>query len=870
MRADRFYNNFYALPFQRAIWEGTLRNTTTHYPTARRDPIFTPLFTAILGTGGFTIGATTITYAGIASAIATTALAIGVQALMAPKTPKPESGKVPKTQSVPNRAWVVGRTRLGGAYMLWEASGKFLYSVQALAGHRIHSVNRYWLHDDEVEIDGNGYTTNDNNGRYGNNVRIMSRLGAAVETPYAPLVSALAGSGVWTNNHRGDGQASVAMTVESSEAKNQQKRFPYGAPQLSVEVDGAPCWDFRDPSQSPTNPATWTWTRNSALILCWHECFNEFGNRRDYRTAILPVLDMWKEEANICDEDVPLAGGGTEKRYECNGFDTTENGPKVGTNAILATCDGWMCERGDGALLLTVGKFRESRVETLSDADVIGHQIQYDVLFEDECNRLVPKFTNPATAYSTCDTDYFEDTDAQLEAGRVLSQDADYGWCHQWRQARRLGKRDWLRLQQKVKGSIDVRSSGLNAIYSRWVRMATPVRIPRLDGKLIENRMSTVAITRGGYTMNITQHPDTIDDWNPAVDEGQQPPVPSALGSDEIVAPVINLVQAKPNGSAVYVRVVVVDPADDSLTPVVRYRVHNTGSGNPGAWVEQQFPGAVPATGFIDLNTNTVPQDTVLDIQAAFIGSNNSYGPWSITAQVTSTVDPVMPLALTSFINSDAAPHLGRATIGFTTGNDTHIRTVQLFRVASGAPFDPGVLTPIATLAVSPNGTYSFVDGDATRSNLFVNSGFDADVSWTKDSNWTISAGVATHSNTAGNLYQSVSLTSAGVYRFGYTIPAVTTAGSGVAAFLAGGTPLIGPARTVAGSYREKLTNNSSGNSLAGFIGQASFGGSLDNVAVFLETPSCAPQGIWDYYASPFNSSGVIGPSSGPVTVSIV
>jgi len=191
---------------------------------------------------------------------------------------------------------------------------------------------------------------------------------------------------------------------------------------------------------------------------------------------------------DIYDEDIPLAAGGTERCYECNGWDTAENGPKVGTQAILATCDGWMIERGDGAFLPTVGKFCESRVETITDADLIGHQIQYDVLFEDECNRLVPKFTYPDTGYSSCDTDYFDDTVAHLTAGRVLSQDGDYRFCHQWRQARRLGIRDWRRLQRKVKGSIDDRTSCINAIYSRWVRFDTPVRLPRLDGKLMENR----------------------------------------------------------------------------------------------------------------------------------------------------------------------------------------------------------------------------------------------------------------------------------------------------------------------------------------------------------------------------------------------
>lgn len=672
MRNDRFYEHSYASDCQRHVWHYMLKNTTAKFPIARRDPIFTPLFTAVFSSLGLTVGTGLTTAVTISSAIATTALAIGIQALMAPKPPDPESGRVPKTQSTPFRIWSIGRNRLAGAYMLWEASGDFLYATQALVGHKVKSINRYWLHDDEVFLDVNGYTTNDDNGRYGNNVRLMTRIGLSTETAYAPMVAKLASSGIWTNNHRGDGQASVAMIAESTAAKNQQKRFPYGAPQVSVEVDGALCWDFRDVTQSPTNPATWTWTRNPVLQLCWHECFNEFGNRRDYAKAILPVLDMWVEEANICDEDIARASGGTEKRYECSGWDTTENGPKVGTNSILAACDGWMCERGDGALLLTVGKFRESRVEELTDADIIGHHIQYDVLFEEETNRLVPKFTYPDTGYSSCDTDYFENTAEQLTSGRVLSQDGDYRFCQQWRQARRLGIRDWRRIQQKVKGSIDVRLSGLNAIYSRWVRLSTPIRLPRLNGKVIENRRSTLAITRGGFTMDIVQHPDNIDDWNPATDEGMQPPVPNTLGTAEISPGVINTVQAKANGGSVYLRVVLVDPGSDSWTPVIFYRI----SGSSSAWIEQQFPTWAVAGGYIELNTGAVPVDVDLDVQAGYIGSNGSYGPRSPTETVHTTADPTPPGPVTGV---SVAPGTGNTTINWTASNSSNYAGARIY-----------------------------------------------------------------------------------------------------------------------------------------------------------------------------------------------
>ncbi|PJR11563.1 hypothetical protein [Sinorhizobium meliloti] len=655
--------------------------TTSLYSEVLFDPIFTPIFTAVLGTGGFAIGATTISYASIASAIATTAISIGLQAALAqsPKPPKPEDGRAPLNQAIPYRIYAVGRTRLAGARMMWEAVGSNLYSVQAIAGHRIKSFNRFYLNDDEVTVVDNVVTPLTTGGRYGAgsaNVRLYTRLGANPETPYTELVSALGADGIWTDGHRGDGQASLAMRAHNADAQDQQTAFPYGAPSPSVEIDGAYCWDFRDPAQDPADQGTWTWTRNSAVICAWHLCFNEFGFGLDYTKALLPVIDLWKEEADVCDELVPLKGGGTERRYECNGWDTTENGPKSGLNAILSTCDGHLVARGDGARILTVGKFRESRTATLTDADIVGHQVQYDVLFEDECNRLVPKFTYPATNYTSCDTDFFEDTDAQLSAGRVLTQEGSYEWCHQWRQARRLGKRDWHRLRQKVKGSLDIRLSGINAVYARWVRLETPKRLPRLNDKLIENRRSVLALTKGGFSMDFVEHPEGIDAWNPATEEGQQPPVPPAVNASNIPTPVINLIQAKASNNSVYIRVVVIDPDEDSLIPVVRYRVADIGAGTPGAWIEQPFPGADPSGGYINLNTNTVPVDQELEVQVAFKASNGKYSNWSVTEEVTSTADPTPPgvVSVTS-----ATGGVGTATFNWTAPNSSNYAGAKIY-----------------------------------------------------------------------------------------------------------------------------------------------------------------------------------------------
>ncbi|HBF30868.1 hypothetical protein [Rhizobium sp.] len=671
----------------RVVWTQDLLNSTflRRGPAVHYDPIFTPFFASIGLTG--TIAGTTIATAAVASAIATTALSIGLQLLLAPKPPKPDDGKVPVTQAVPYRQWAVGRLRVSGAYMLWEAKGSALYSVQALTGHRIRNINRYWLHDDEItdNIDGDGYT-NFGDDPYKNNVRVFHRLGLDVETPYSEIVNGysgvdgLGGEGIWTNQHIGHGTASVAMVCRQAKASEQAARFPFGAPRLSVEVDGAYVWDFRDSAQDPENPETWVWSRNGALILAWNLCFNPYGERRDYKKAILPVLDMWQEEANICDEDVPTAAGGTEKRYWVSGFDTTEHDPKVSNNYIMAAMDGWICYRGDGAVLLTVGKFRESRVATLTDANLMGYRMQHDVLPQDECNRLVPKFNYPDTDYSESDTDFFEDETAQTTIGRVLSKEANYLWCTQWRQARRLGKRDWLRIRQKVSGTFDVRLSGINAVYARWIRLSTPIGLPDYDGTLIENKKSVVALTKGGFTMNWMKHPtpEEIEAWDPATDEGQKPPVPSKPNPANLDAPVIYSVVPNASGSgSVYLAIRIIDPGDDSLSLKIRYRLEDNGSGVSGDWVYQTFSEFTASGGYIDVSSTTVPSNTTLEVQAVWFTAAGKYSDYSATDTVFTTADPTAPNSVSVTSVMTGVP--GEVTIRWTAPNSTNYAGAKVY-----------------------------------------------------------------------------------------------------------------------------------------------------------------------------------------------
>jgi hypothetical protein len=677
-----------------------------------QDPIFTPIFTALIGTGGFTIGATTITYASLLSGVATAALTAFVGVLLAPTPPKPEDGRAPISQAIPPRIYGYGTARIGGFAMLWEEWRRWLYYVGAIAGHRIHQVRGLWMDDERVTLDEYGFVQRSASKRFGwEYVRVDWRLGLPIETAYDFIAGNLQDSGMYGSDFRGDGQASVGISFRPAKADAFGKVYG-GIPRPSLEADLALVWDFRDPLQDPEDESTWTWTTNPVLIIAHYLCFSEFGFRRNYAEAILPVIEQWVQEANICDEPVPRRSGGTEPRYQCAGWFTSENEPKAVLNALLVTCDGWVCERGDGVYLIRVGKYREPEV-VLTDADLCGWFLQSDIPSEDAINRLVPRITYPAAEYAPAECDAFEDVDDQLRRGRTLERVADLVTVQEWRQGRRLTKREWSRLQEKVKGALDVRLSGINAIYERWIRIQSNL-IPRLNNVVIENRNARIALAQGGFRIEFIKTSDEIDNWDPDTDEGEPPPVPERPSDDELYVPqnvnaVAENISIGPGISGVYLAVSFDDPEEDDLDYVVRYRIKVL-SGAQNVWTTlPPFTEYEPESGRITLTTPPVPTDVTLEVEVAS-KSGSSLSTFSSTEEVTTVGDLVAP-APPEIGTVGVAP--GEATIPLTAPNSPNVRAMRVYRAASGDPYaeSTDVSGPIYCIA---NQQVSYVDEDVS------------------------------------------------------------------------------------------------------------------------------------------------------------
>ena len=109
--------------------------------------------------------------------------------------------------------------------------------------------------------------------------------------------------------------------------------FGNGLPAISFHVSGKN--DILDPRTSPVGVA---YTENAALCIADYLSNPQWGFKAPYGTEI-PTAPLIAA-ANLCDEESPLAAGGTEPRYALNGgFPLTMKRGEVLQN-LLTSCAG--------------------------------------------------------------------------------------------------------------------------------------------------------------------------------------------------------------------------------------------------------------------------------------------------------------------------------------------------------------------------------------------------------------------------------------------------------------------------------------------------------------------------------------------------
>lgn len=161
-------------------------------------------------------------------------------------------------------------------------------------------------------------------------------------------------------------------------------------------------------------------------------------------------------------------------------------------------------------------------------------------------------------------------------------------------------------------------------------------------------------------------------------------------------------------------------------------------------------------------------------------------------------------------------------------------KTDRLFQEAKGSTpaDDPGENIGLA-FESHAWASRTFSEEMAQQPELLGNPDFSTDSIWSKNSSWTISAGVAAHSAANGDLSQAVAVTPGSTYRLSSVV--VTTNNSNICRMdLRGGTTVQGPSIVTGAGVKVGFLQAAVGNNALHFAANSGWVGSIDDASLKL------------------------------------
>ena len=301
--------------------------------------------------------------------MAAAALLTGVSSqFFGPKAPKSQLSRlnVSLDPSTPRKA-VFGTTAMPLDLRYHESSGtnqEYVDYIVAVAAHKVKSIDEIWFEEKLAWSASGGVTAT-----YSGYLTVTTRTeGTAANT------IAINGGSKWGTSRRLTGCAYVHLRIKrTGNTKTAESPLVGGLPsRVTIIGDGAPLYDPRKDSTVPggsgshraTDQTTWGAytdaddTDNPALQLLWWLIGWKINSKLSVGCGVpYTRIDMesFITAANICDETVTLATGGTQKRYRTSGTASDADDRMDIINNFLMSMNATLRDSG-GKLTLTVMK----------------------------------------------------------------------------------------------------------------------------------------------------------------------------------------------------------------------------------------------------------------------------------------------------------------------------------------------------------------------------------------------------------------------------------------------------------------------------------------------------------------------------------
>mgnify|MGYP000132613442 CR=1 FL=1 len=194
--------------------------------------------------------------------------------------------------------------------------------------------------------------------------------------------------GNWTSDHKLLGISYVVLKMEYD-----AEAFGNGLPEISFVVKGQKT--IYDPRTNTTG-----YSNNAALCLAHYQTLEQVGPAASYADEIDEAELI--AAANICDESVALAAGGSEKRYTVNGAIFLDQTPEDNMSDFIQAMAGWSTFP-EGKFVSSAGAYVPPTFEITEDMMTGSVRLKNKAPKRDRANVIKGLYTAAENRYQRTD-----------------------------------------------------------------------------------------------------------------------------------------------------------------------------------------------------------------------------------------------------------------------------------------------------------------------------------------------------------------------------------------------------------------------------------------------------------------------------------
>lgn len=398
--------------------------------------------------------------------------------------------------------------------------------VVALAGYPCDALERFWLNG-ELVFDGDSTTGPGaiTTGPFADDLWVWFRTGEETTPAFGDIASRSAAWGNRTRTLRGI--CCIGLRVRVTEQLD-------GRLEPFAELRGARLYDPRLDSTVPggsgahriNDQTTWAWSRNPKLAELAYLIGPTVAGVRIFgmgKSAAAIDLESFAAEANVCDEQVAVAGGGTIARYTCDGILNPSSDHRQNLRQLLTASAGTM-DASEGIYRTFSGAWRAPSM-TLTESDIDGAptniQLQQDP--RKEINVVQGVFANANSRYKVMEYPERRDSASVLSFGEnVYTLDLPFTTDH--RTAQRIVKIQMFRLNapRRFAGRYALRTLPLQSgdiVTQTYARYRITAETFRVMFWALEADQDRDGANRLLCTLQLTSEQQSWFNWDEATEE---------------------------------------------------------------------------------------------------------------------------------------------------------------------------------------------------------------------------------------------------------------------------------------------------------------------------------------------------------------